>query len=242
VGDISYGVDLSKVDTSKELFASTPADESLFPELLVRVREQVVKYGIETGKEMLAYVDMSGSIAGVAKGDENQVTMSDAGVTAGHNINNRIVAIHNHPNSSSLSPQDLATAAMNEGIVAIEAHNHEGYYFVGSLKNVRHMVGTEKKTRINRMLHLSSTAMNAFYDALHPAVKAKTISKADALLAMTHNSLVIMAKKKVIDYDWVDPKGLISAALDRVNSAVDLDNLTKSVSRIVATEGRMYGD
>ena len=96
------------------------------PKLDGDARAWVLGEGRKTGLEhLLVYDSETGRVLGQAKGEPNRVRPPEKVLTVLDDRNASLVLHHNHPDSVSLSPADLAILT-RAGVVRVVAHGHDG--------------------------------------------------------------------------------------------------------------------
>ena len=99
--------------------------------------------GLRTGNEHLGAIDLDAPLPGTdggkgdafdwVEGEPGRVRFSQAIDEAAADGNRRIGIVHNHPRSSSLSPDDIAVLGTNPGAVRVVAVGHDGSLYLAAM-------------------------------------------------------------------------------------------------------------
>ena len=109
--------------------------------------DKVLEHGNKTGTEALMWLDLNGNeIVPFATGDKNSVSIPrETMLFLSKQSESTIISLHNHPSSSSFSPEDMNVACILSSVKEMRVVGHDGtrYYLeIGdgqrkSLKEIR---------------------------------------------------------------------------------------------------------
>lgn len=109
--------------------------------------DKVLEHGNKTGTEALMWLDLNGNeIVPFATGDKNSVSIPrETMLFLSKQVESSVISLHNHPSSSSFSPEDMNVACILSSVKEMRVVGHDGtrYYLeIGagerkSLKEIR---------------------------------------------------------------------------------------------------------
>lgn len=109
--------------------------------------DKVLEHGNKTGTEALMWLDLNGNeIVPFATGDKNSVSIPrETMLYLSKQVESSVISLHNHPSSSSFSPEDMNVACILSSVKEMRVVGHDGtrYYLeIGdgqrkSLKEIR---------------------------------------------------------------------------------------------------------
>lgn len=152
-------------------------------------RDYVVENGRASGIEYLTAVDqVTGLVFGRNTGIKNHVGFTPEFIRAVTDPKRVIVAHHNHPSSSSFSPQDMVELGRNPGMRGLWAHGHDGSSYYA--ERDRFMLTAKSYEDAKRSLDAS----------LRKAITANLIAVDDIQLIYNHLIMLVVAKKRRAKY------------------------------------------
>lgn len=105
---------------------------------------KVLEHGNKTGTEALMWLDLNGNeIVPFATGDKNSVGIPrETMLFLSKQAESSVISLHNHPSSSSFSPEDMNVACILSSVKEMRVVGHDGtkYYLeigTGQRKNLR---------------------------------------------------------------------------------------------------------
>jgi SPP1 gp7 family putative phage head morphogenesis protein len=213
----------AKPMAKKEYPAGRYFEREAGPEMLIEDAETAGEdftrsQGIKTGHEWGLVHDARGRIiARVSSGKRNAVEFSPSQIPEMYDADASVTFHHNHPSSSTFSPEDVRAFVAARGLDKLFAHGHDGSTYV-----MRSLDRRLAAVSLDRAQKRAETRMAAF-------VASGEMTSRDAFFLAHHVRMRVLADLGLVEYRF-RPKGDTARMFAEHNERIE-----QAVARIVRT-------
>ena len=156
--------------------------------------KKAIDFGVQNSRECLLTVDnkTGNEVYLMVEGGKDYVQFPPQLITFFDQAKaNSIISVHNHPNNSSFSAEDLLLLSRFDSVKTVAVIGHDGTRYVMSIGNGQ----TPSTTEINRTFN---TMVKKYYDHYNDLVQYGKMESRDAWKEHSHKAVSDLAK----DFGW----------------------------------------